>query len=272
MSFLGTLKSDFRRAVFSWHFLFSALLVAVVYISSGYYEFNYNFKNNYDVATMFNFLHNVGTYVTMIILSSTFCYSSSFCTDWQEKSIFPYAIRSGQKNYCCSKVLSCAFAGGIAPVLGLLLFIISLSFFFPLLDERGGLFGSAIDQINGTTSYACLMPVVISKNGPLYFFLLLYLVFLVCAFWAVVGLTVSAIVPNKFVAIFSPYLIFFLESLFLRNTPLLKTSSIMVGNFNFGLGVFGNICFVTLIIGFLIFLLGVFFTYMVKRKLANETV
>lgn len=272
MTFLGILRSDLRRAFASRRLLFVALLVYAVYMASGYYEFKYAFDTYRDVATLFGFVSYTGAYSTMLILSASFCYSASFCTDWQEKAVYLYCIRGKTNNYCIARVLSCALAGGIAPVLGLCGFVATFAFCFPLLSARGGLYGSAIEEMVGRPSdYSALSPVIISENGALYFALLFYLIFLVCALYAVIGLTVSAVIPNRFVAFFTPYLLFFLESMFLDNTPFNKTVNILAGNFSFGLNVFGDLLVITLIIGSLIALLGWFFTTMVKRKLANET-
>ncbi len=272
MTFLGILRSDLRRAFVSPRLVLVTLLVYTVYMASGYYEYLYALDLYYDVATLFDFLHYTGVYVTMIILCASFCYSDAFCTDWKDKALYLYCVRGSTKNYCAVRVLTCALAGGLGPVLGLLLFVVTFSFRFPLLDVRGGRYSSTVDEVAALTeNHSIISPVILSENGALYFALIFYLVFLVCALYAVVGLAVSVIIPNRFVAIFSPYLLFFLESLFLSKIPVMKSIQIMSGNFSFGLGVFGNLLVITLVIGSMIALLGVFFTKMVKRKLANET-
>lgn len=224
---------------------------------------------NMDTLHFFDFLRNVGTFETMLIICCVIPYATSFCIDYNSSYIRLLKSRTGENNYIVSKVVSCGISGGLSIALGMLLFIGLVSLQYPLVDTAGGAYQSILMRVSydGAKAFESFL---LSDLYILYFALQIYLIFIVGAFWSVVGLTVSTLIPNPFVALFSPYILYFLQSIFIKNFPTyLNTINIIQGNYNIGSDIF-NFTYATIFIIVLVLLLGIMFGYFAKRRLRDE--
>ena len=117
-------------------------------------------------------------------------YGSGFC-----KFILP---RTSKIKYLLAKAFTCGITGGLALFLpNFLLFGFILLFGNPHSSELNLLQGSVLGSIEH------------ANNGVNVMLVLLLLAFLFGAGWALVGLAVSAFIPNKFAAAASPFMIYF---------------------------------------------------------------
>lgn len=274
MKLFNIFKVDIKRSILSYKFIFATLLSCALYFLSGYNEFIYYAPQaqNIDVLHFFRFLNSVGTFEVMLVLCCVIPYTSSFCSDWNSKYICSIRIRTSTDKYSVSRVVSCAISGGLAIAMGILLFILILSFKYPLVDINGGMFQSYIMELEYNTEYqSCLLPLLVNENYIAFYALSIYLIFLFGAFWSVVGLCISALIPNIFVALCSPFILYFLQGILLKNVPnQYNASYITKGDFNIGAGVVGNMIFVTFYMSVLIAIFGAIFTCIVKRRIYDE--
>lgn len=270
MKFINILKVEFRRSILNPLFWGTIVLSCALFFMSGYEEFVYYapMAENLDVYHFFDILRNVGTFESMLIVCCAIPYAVSFCVDYNATYLRFIKVRTGENRYIISRVLACGVSGSLSIALGILLFLSLVGLNYPLVDVDGGLYQSAIMRL----SYApeALDILLFNENYVLYFAISIYLIFLVGFMWSVIGLSISAIIPNPFVALFSPFLLFFLQDTFLQKLPShFKTINIMQGRFNVG-GVVTSVIYATVFIGLLVFLTTLVFGYFCKRRMRDE--
>ncbi len=123
----------------------------------------------------------------------------------QNSRFFYYKIsRCKRTDYYISKIGVAALYGGMATLLGSLLFILALSTYMPLVTP------AKLLEMTPLPYYDAL----VVGNGKLYFAIVLFLAFLSGALWGSTGMCASAFIPNPYVAVCSPFIIkFFLVEL-----------------------------------------------------------
>lgn len=276
-SVLKTLGANLKQAILSKYFIIVVLLTFGLYLTSSYEIFiKLSMRPNTDVLYFFGFLHNVGIYESMLVLCSVLPFGLSFYFDWSNKNYYFSVARCGKKSYSISKICATAVSGGAAIALGMLLFLVFISFFVPWVDVKGSEYGSYVSAFQnsiaaGTVQYPCLTTYLLEGNYVLFYALSLYLIFLYGAFWAVVGLCASAYIPNPFITVFSPYILLFVSNKFIAYMPLnIDPVSISRANFNIGTGVFGNMTYATLFFIILILCFGILFNFATQRRIQDE--
>jgi len=195
----------------------------------------------------------------------TIPYSTSFCRDFNSNNIRYSLVRSNVNSYSWSKVLSSAIAGGLAVAFGTLIFILCASFFRPLVDSTRGISEGHLATTGGE--------LLSEGKYILYFSIYICLSFFKGFVWSVVGLLVSAYIPNIFVALSSPFILAYvyriIAAAFHIKFNIEQICNGRVGNF------IGSSTLLTLVVGILkitgiTFLLGMAFNRKVKRRIANE--
>lgn len=122
-----------------------------------------------------------------------------------------YAVsRCGRHNYAKSKMIVSGISGGFVMLLGGLLFVIALSTYMPVVTP------SKLIDYQGMPYYDALA----SGKGWGYFASALYLAFLSGALFGCMGMTISAFIPNPYIAICSPMVLNFVFVEFGRLTRL----------------------------------------------------
>lgn len=117
-------------------------------------------------------------------------FGSGYC-----KFILP---RTSRIKYLLSKIFTCGVTGGLAVFLpNFILFIYLFAFGKPHSSGMDILQGSILGAIEYT------------NNGLNVMIILLLLSFLFGFAWSLIGLAVSAFIPNKYVALVAPFLIYF---------------------------------------------------------------
>lgn len=117
-------------------------------------------------------------------------FGSGYC-----KFILP---RTSRIKYLLSKIFTCGVTGGLAVFLpNFILFIYLFAFGKPHSSDMNILQGSTLGAIEYT------------NNGLNVMIILLLLSFLFGFAWSLIGLAVSAFIPNKYVALVAPFLTYF---------------------------------------------------------------
>ena len=158
----------------------------------------------------------------VLTLSASLC-AVFFCEEWNSKAFWQISLRLGVKRYCYGRCISTILSGGLMAMLGETLFFLSLitqrPLFYP--EEEGA--RVAMPQLA-----ACVR----EKDFVTYFVLSILMSFFSYSLFALAALVVSTWLPNRFVTMVSPMIIWFslgvINQLF--SVPLfLDVPSLMLG-------------------------------------------
>ncbi|WP_400243113.1 hypothetical protein AB3U99_18705 [Niallia sp. JL1B1071] len=200
----------------------------------------------------------------IVVLFAAIPFVSSFCSDWKCQYIKPVIIRSGINKYIRAKIITCFVTGLITVFLGLLLFILLLSFRMPIFPIEN--FGNIV--------YLPFSPLATS-NFPISYLIARCFVFsLSAALWSVVGLTVSAFIPIHFVAIASTVIAsYFLEQITYFYLPDWLNLYKLTGSEDvIHQGPYISLFYFIFVFVSFSALAGLLFQYQVKRRINNEVV
>lgn len=215
------------------------------------------------VVYCFDIFIGLTMFKKLVVLFAAIPYVSSFCSDWKCQYIKPVVIRTGIKEYIWSKIITCFVSGFLTVFIGLILFIILLSFKMPIFPAEN------IEQM----IFPPFAPLAVGKIPVLYLLAQSFVFSMAAALWAVVGLSLSAFIPINFVAITTPLIAsYFLESLTRRlpewlNIYLLTSSCDVIHQ-----GPFISFAYFVFIFILFSFLPASIFNYQVRRRLRNEVV
>ncbi len=216
-----------------------------------------------DVAYYFDIFIGLTMFKKLVVLFAAFPYVSSFCSDWKCQFIKPVVIRTGISKYVWSKIITCFVSGLLTVFIGQILFIILLSFKFPLFPNED------LNQV----LFPPFKSLSTSIFPPLYLLAQSFVFSMAAALWTVVGLTFSAFIPIHFAAIVAPVIAsYVLEEVTILlpnafNLYLLTKSSDVIQQGP--LISFIYFCFIFIMLSILA---GWLFSYQVKRRVRNEVV
>ena len=197
------------------------------------------------------------------MLCITFAFSVIFIDDWKHKYTLSCVIRSGTFAYAAARVTSCFICSWVVSFSGLHLFLGLMSLKLPFISE---LYSQVYAQDG---PYGAL---VHSAAPYLYVFVTAGIVSAMLAFWAVVGLLISAFCSNVFVAAGLPVLIFYYITDFTAYIPVPK--AINITNISYcgdvGMGAWGGFIYSVLFFALLSALAGFLFYKRVKARVAGE--
>lgn len=210
----------------------------------------------------FDLLIGFTMYKKLIVLIAAIPFTASFCSDWNCQYIKPIVIRSGIFQYSFAKVFTCFLSSFLVVFIGLSLFIMLLVTQIPLYPNSAEPFATPPFAELAQGSFPILY---IAAEG--------FVFSLAASFWSVVGLAVSAYIPNRFVAISTPliasYILEELTSFFpdWLNLYYLTRSSDVLHQ-----GAVVSFCYFFLIFVVLSFFVGIIFYRQVRRRMRNEVV
>ncbi len=119
--------------------------------------------------------------------------TANFAEEWRSKAAMSAAARCGAVKYAVAQAVICFFGAVLTVFLGMMLFAGIYSFFLPLYSDNG----NPLSQPYG---------VFVEMGAPILEIAAVVTVFAVsCAAWCVMGLMLSAIFPNKYIAICAPF-------------------------------------------------------------------
>lgn len=190
-------------------------------------------------------------------------YASSYCMEENDQFVAYKIVRSGKKPYSSAKTLMTSVGGGLATLLGALLFVIALSTYLPLTTPQYIL-----------ESQVLPFGYLLSQNSGVPFLLVVtYLVTLSGALWAEAGLWISAYLPNPYVSLCFPMLFKFLMAQvgrLLRLPDGLRLDRLLSAN-----GIFVSegitLVVVTVAVVALIVLMGKDFQRRAERRMENAS-
>lgn len=211
-----------------------------------------------NVCGEFDLLLGLDTIRKVIAVFGALPFTANFSVEWNNAVSNMYIVRCGLAKYTYSNVIVTFLSTIITVFSGIMFFVTLMSFFMPFSD---------FDSSFGSMPYGTLLK---SNFAVLYIVLKTTVFAFSCAMWSVIGLTLSAFFPNKYVALCAPFAAsYIIERITIQfpapfNLWTVSVSALQWENptmqFLYSIGLFTIISAI----------FGVVFTYKVKRMVQNE--
>jgi hypothetical protein len=183
-----------------------------------------------DVLFFFTFTQQFGFFVTVSVIACAVATSYSFVEDFESKYSNFVIARSSKDEYVVAKFLAVSISGGLLLAFSMLLYIVLLRIEFPLIAEDS----LAIQNYMAMNSDSAFLTEVLGNGNYItYFAVYILLAFLFGALWSTVGVAISTFILNKFISAFTPYILLYLNTLFLSGTDF-RAETVFRANYSFG--------------------------------------
>ncbi len=263
MSFIRAFLNDLKLRLLSPSFWIMAVVAAAAYTASSIEEIDFSWNSKTaDVLYFWCMSQDIGFFTPLSLLCCTTINCTSFLNDYRCCYYRSAAVRSGKRNYVASKFLSCVVTGGLTLAIGLVLYFLILMIRFPFISEQSG----ALDNWMHLQK-ACGIEFLVSGNYFGFAATYVFLAFLFGAVWSAVGICVSAFITDRYVASFSPYILWYVSSFPLDG--MFRTEVIFRGNFYLG-STARSLLFAVGYLGAIIAVLGIIFCIKAKRRCADQ--
>jgi hypothetical protein len=220
--------------------------------------------HNQSVLYFFDLFIGLSMYKKLVVLFTVIPYAASFCSDWNCQFIKPVVIRTGVSRYIWSKITTCFLSAFFAVWIGIMLFVALMSTIMPVMP---------VHQLQNMVAGSPFESLAYSPLPVLYLFAEATVYSLAAALWSVVGLTVSAYMPNRFVAIATPVIAGYLLENLSMNLPVWLNLYLLTRSANvLKQGPAVSFAYFVFIFLLLSFLFGLVFSRQVRRRLRNEIV
>lgn len=129
----------------------------------------------------------------LVVIFAALPFTANFADDWKNNVTMSCITRKGIKKYAVSNVLFCVVTAFLAVFIGMVLYMLVMSVFTE--------FDSPDLNVHAGYPYCELL-----NNGPrwLYPVIRIFVFSVSCSAWCAMGLMLSALIPNKYVAVCSP--------------------------------------------------------------------
>lgn len=190
-----------KRAIISVPFFLSACGVTVVMVFATWSLITQKSNESYlDVIYLYGMGTGGGSLFLMTGILPLFPFATTFASEWGQQATNFWTVRTGIRNYAVGKVIVSALAGFLTTAVGLSLFFLLMRIKLPLFSapSSGDAYASLLDQE---------MPIR---------YLLYHVthISLTSALFAVVALWISTYLPNRFVTVAAPLVIYFVAHRF----------------------------------------------------------
>lgn len=247
--FISSLK---RAFVSKWYIASIIATVIMCYVSSREY-----IGDGTNSVYIIDLMINLGMFKKIMVFFSAVPFVTVYCQDCNSGYIKSLIVRSGERNYAWSNVIVCAISGFTAVFVGIVTYFGIISFFCPpQAYETAGVYSD------------------IALNSPVLYVLLLTGVFsLYASMWTIVGLSLSSILPDNYVALGSPLILgYLLEEITLSFPPYLNLYNLSHCIDVFEQSPFLNYFYTIGVFIFIMVISGCVFAHFVKRRNRNEMV
>lgn len=201
---------------------------------------------------------NMGVYRKAMAVFAALPFTANFVDEWTSGVAVHCIARKGIKKYAVANVLFCAAAAMLTVFLGMTLFSGLYSLFVPFYVYDGNPYGFIFGQF------------LSSGHGGIYLILRILVFSASCAMWAVMGMLLSAFLPNKYAAVCSPFVASYVIeritilfpadlNLWYLSLSFVTFKSDLIG-FLYCVGIFAAISAVC----------GIAFVYLVRKRVQNE--
>ena len=252
---IGVIYEEYLHSVLSWKIPVGILIILIVGIMV-HYERQIN-----NVMNGFEKLVSSSNFNKLLIFAAALPVSLSFADDWCSGRIPYVTIRSSRDSYIKGKIITCILGSWITTMLGLTVYIV-----YEMIADKGYIYAKYLWYYYGTTYFdAAAMNPFINTS------IRIITVGAAFAVYVMGGLLISIIIPNRFVAIASPLLIYSVAETFRYLFPkYLVLDRLMVSNYlyvrNFKLDRLFGLMTIT---GYLI-ILGLLCYWCMDRRMKKE--
>lgn len=243
-------RLNFYRAILSWRFLLYSSLICLAMIVATLPLM----QQASDVTNLMAFALT-GSHGSLMLVLATLplmTYTISFATEWEQKAVLPWVIRTGVYPYAISKVVTSVISAFLTMIMGCILFITVMSFKFPFYDS-----GYA-----GDTYHSLL------ENNHIFTYFAMYITdfALVSFLFAGIAFFVSTLIPNKFVVLTAPVVIYFVAHRLTSSLPNnLRAVNLVEGSYNVGSPLSSLLLKLSIVIGITI-ILSLLSVMLIKRR------
>lgn len=207
-------------------------------------------------------LLNLDSFRKIIPIFGALPFAANFAEEWKNRVTLSCVSRCGTAKYAVSNVVVCFLSALFSVFLPMMLFAWLYSFAIPVIEPNYDTFANNIP-----------FGFFIKNNMPFMYITAECFIFAECAaMWAVMGLMMSAIFPNKYIAVFTPLVAGYVVERITINFPLMfdlwHISVSLLG----WKSLWGQITYSVLYLALLAAICGVIFGITVKRRVQNEIV
>lgn len=195
------MKEDMKRSIFNLRMLLVIVAVFLVQFRPFIQYGVFYSQTESDYLYLLTLPSSLSGLAPFAVLIPVIPYATSFSDEYNSGYFRLALIRSKRNKYCFSKVLSTFLSGGIAmlvPFLLITLLIIAIG--VPTTQAVSFSEDYYINTIWSQYMYSC--------GGAWVLLGRLILAFLFGAVWALVGLAISAIIPNRYIILLGPFVIY----------------------------------------------------------------
>ena len=246
--------TELKRAFCSVKYLLSvAGITLMCFISTK----NYLKGDEITAGYIMDLMINLSIFKKIIVFFSALPFAGAFCEDYTTRFSNLLISRYGEKKYIFYKVITCAFSSFAANVTGIILFAV-------LISLKSNSYGS--QNAGELWGYEFHDPVAYLISAVIVFSLY-------CTVWSVSGLAMSAVIPDKYVALGSPIVFSYLIEELTCNLPVsfnlykLSHGGIVFDGHPVMCGIYTATFFITSIV-----FAGIVFLHYARRRLRNELV
>lgn len=189
---ISVLRMDLVRAVVSGRFAWTLLFLFAVMVISSYGHWD---APDGDVLYMLaGALKTSGSSIFLFCIAPILPFGTAFATELEDKAYPFWIVRTGVSRYSFCKFLAAALSGFLSIAIGIGLFALILSAFFPFFTQisSGDPYVVLLDQ-NRPGAYLLLQMIHYGLSGALF---------------AGGAMAVSAYIPNKFSVVAIPVVVF----------------------------------------------------------------
>lgn len=198
-----------------------------------------------------------------IVIFGALPFAANFADEWKCGVTAQCVSRVGAGKYAASNILVCFGSTFVAVLTGMLIYSGIYSTFYPFYIPDGNSLGTSYD-------------IFIQNGAPILYLISLVFVYAAsCGMWSVMGLMMSAFLPNKYIAVCAPFAASYaIERLTMGLPPALNMWSISISALPWNeislksalLTIFYSTGFFCIIAG----ICGVVFSVKVKRRIRCE--
>lgn len=199
-----------------------------------------------------------GIYRKAVAVFAALPFTANFADEWKSGVAVNCITRKGIKKYAASNVLFCVVTTTLTAFVGMMLFSLLYSLFIPMFIYDGNpdtfLFGQFLE--NG--------------HGEIYLTLRIFVFSVSCSAWAMTGMLLSSLLPNKYVAICAPFVAsYVVERITMQLPDYLNLWYVSLSAFSFDSDIVGFIYCVG-VFTVISAACGIIFYSFVRKRVQNE--
>lgn len=223
------IQSDCSRVFRNWR-IYAALLAGLALMLHPLLSL-WPYRENYSAMLLLSAPLATSDFTPFAAIFCVLPFAESFCEDLNSGYISSITTRIGVKKYAKKRCISVALSGGIVSAAIMLVTILIC------------VIGAGQPDTEETVSFMSNTPwakmgIILTAHGAVLYTLRVFTAFLFGMLWALVGLAVSVVIPNRYVTLIMPFVIyqvlwFLLEETAFNPVYMFRGDSNFIPSFSF---------------------------------------